>query len=260
MHVVDPVAELERELRGVEELRREVTRVEVDAERLAVADRVERLARRHEVVGDLGRMHLEPEANALGVEDVHDRPPPLRELLVAALDLRVVVRRERVDEMPDRRAGEAVHLRDAELRGGARRVLHALGGARAHAFGIAVAVHLRRQDRAVALVDPVADGLADEVRAERPDAEAVPLEQLAPSAHVAAVGDAPGRPRSGRPSRRARGRRSPSLRSVAARSSIGRSAHWPVKSVTGRAMQFLLRAPVCADDRPRPPADPTRID
>ena len=41
----------------------------------------------------------------------------------------------------------------------------------------------------MALVDPVADRLADQVSAERPDAETVPLEQLAPSAHVAAVGD-----------------------------------------------------------------------
>ena len=44
MDVVDPVGELERELRRVEELVGEVARVEVDPERLAVADRVERLA------------------------------------------------------------------------------------------------------------------------------------------------------------------------------------------------------------------------
>ena len=85
--VVDPVGELERELRRVEELVREVARVEVDAERLAVADRVERPPGRDEVVGDLGRVHLEPEPHALGVEDVDDRPPPLGELLVPALDL-----------------------------------------------------------------------------------------------------------------------------------------------------------------------------
>ena len=55
---------------------------------VAVADRVERLARRDEVVGDLGRVHLEREPHALGLEHVDDRPPALGELLVAALDRR----------------------------------------------------------------------------------------------------------------------------------------------------------------------------
>ena len=41
----------------------------------------------------------------------------------------------------------------------------------------------------MALVDRVADGLADEMRADRPHAEAVRLEQLAAAARVAAVGD-----------------------------------------------------------------------
>ena len=40
-----------------------------------------------------------------------------------------------------------------------------LGGALAHAFGIAVAVDVVGQDRLVALVDVVAHGLADEVGA-----------------------------------------------------------------------------------------------
>ena len=108
----------------------EVARIEVDAERLAVPDRVERAPRRHEVVGDLGRVHLEPEAHALRVEHVHDRTPPLRELVVRALDRREVVGRERVEEVPDRRAREAVHLRHTELRGRAARSPSSLRGAR----------------------------------------------------------------------------------------------------------------------------------
>jgi hypothetical protein len=58
--VVDAARELERELRRVEELVGEVARIEVDPERLAVVDRVERLPSRDEVVGDLGRVDLEP--------------------------------------------------------------------------------------------------------------------------------------------------------------------------------------------------------
>ena len=181
--------ELERELRRVEALVREVARIEVDPERIAVPDRVERFARRHEVVGDLGRMHLEPEAHAFGVEDVHDRPPALGEVLVAALHRVVVVRRERVDEVPDRGAGEAVDLRHTELRGGTSRVLHSLRRPCPDALRLAVAVDVRRQDRLVTLVDAVADRLPDEMRADRPDAEPVLLEELASAVCVAAVGD-----------------------------------------------------------------------
>src|SRR3954464_2104073 len=71
--VVDAVGELGDERRAVEELVLEVRRVEVDAEALAVVERGERLARGDEVVGDLGRVDLERELHALGVEDVDDR-------------------------------------------------------------------------------------------------------------------------------------------------------------------------------------------
>ena len=89
--------------------------------------------------------------------------------------------------MPDRRAGEAGHDLDAELRGRPGGVLHPLGGAAADALGVAVAPDLGRQDGAVALVDRVADGLADEVVADRPAAQAVALEQLAAAGDVAGV-------------------------------------------------------------------------
>ena len=64
-------------------------------------------------------------------------------------------------------------------RGGrARGVLQSLGGTAAHAFRIAVAPDLGRQDAPVALVDRITDGLADEMRAEREAAETVAFEQL----------------------------------------------------------------------------------
>jgi hypothetical protein len=80
--------------------------------------------------------------------------------------------------VPDRRAREAVHLSDPEPRRRARGVLHPLRGALPNAFGLAVAVYLGRQDRAVALVDAVADSLADEVAADREDVQVVALEDL----------------------------------------------------------------------------------
>ena len=69
VHVVDAVGELLDEGGRVEELVREVARVEVDPEALAVADRLERLAGRDEVVGDLGRVHLEREVGPLAGEE-----------------------------------------------------------------------------------------------------------------------------------------------------------------------------------------------
>src|SRR6187455_1184359 len=60
-----------------------------------------------------------------------------------------------------------------------------------YAFRIAVTPHLGRQDPLVAHVDRVAHALPHEMRADRPAAEAVPLEQGALLVHVAAVGDGP---------------------------------------------------------------------
>ena len=165
--VIDAVRELLDERGRVEELVSEVARVEVDAELRPSVDRVERLARRDEVVRDLRRVHLEAEANPLLREHVHDRPPALGKVGVAALDLAEIVRREGVEHVPDGRAGEAVDLLDSELRSRTCCVLHPLGGTRSHALGLAVVPDLGRDDGAMALVDRIADALADEVSAER---------------------------------------------------------------------------------------------
>src|SRR2546423_37053 len=90
--------------------------------------------------------------------------------------------------MPDRGAGEAVDLRDAELRRRARRVLHALGRPLSDAVGFAVAPDLGREDRTVPHVDRVADRLADEVSAEREAVQMVALEDLLDRAGVVALG------------------------------------------------------------------------
>ena len=154
-----------------------------------VPDRRQRAAGGDEVVGDLGRVHLEREFDPLGLEDVDDRPPALREVVVAALDRVEVVRGERVEHVPGRRAREPGHHVHTEPGGGAGGVLHVVGGPLAHPLGISVAPDVRRHDRLVALVDRVADRLADEVVADRPDREAVALEDLAPARAVVVVGD-----------------------------------------------------------------------
>ena len=98
VHVVDAGSELARVESRVQELGNEVARVEVDSEGLAVPERLERLSRRHEVIGDLGRMHLQTEADAFALENLEYRLQTLRDLLIAALDLLEVVGRERVEQ------------------------------------------------------------------------------------------------------------------------------------------------------------------
>src|SRR5215831_17258879 len=137
-----------------------MARVEVDPEAVSAPDRLERLPGGDEVVGDFGGVYLETEAHPLLVEHVDDRPPALGELFVPAFELGEVVRGEGVEQVPHGRAGEAVHLRDPQAGGGAGRVLHALGRPLPDSFGLAVAPYVRREDRPVALVDRIADGLA----------------------------------------------------------------------------------------------------
>ena len=90
--------------------------------------------------------------------------------------------------MPDRRAGEAGDDLDAELRRGARGVLHPLRGALPHALGIAVAPDLR-VGRTPLWRSSIGSHTAWPTRwlPIAQHAEAVALEQLAPAGGVAGV-------------------------------------------------------------------------
>jgi hypothetical protein len=73
VHVVHPVGEVEQERGGVEVLPDEVRRVEVEPERRPVLEQVQRATSGPVVVGDLGRVDLEREADPHLLEDVEDR-------------------------------------------------------------------------------------------------------------------------------------------------------------------------------------------
>ena len=166
MHVEDPVAELLDEEDRVDELVDEVARIEVEAEGRVILHRGQRPLRGVDVVGDLGRVNFERELHALGLEDVEDRRPAVGEVLVAGVDVGLAGGREEVELAPHAAAGEAVDDRHAELLGGAGGVLHLLGAALAHPFGIPVAPQARGEDALVAGVDRVANALAHQVRAD----------------------------------------------------------------------------------------------
>src|SRR5690606_41730893 len=93
------------------------------------------------------------------------------------------------DGVPDRGAGEADDGVDAEVRGGAGRVHDLGGGAAADALRFAVAPDPLREDRLVAFVGVVADGLADEVVGDGPHLQVVLGEGLQLARDVVVVGD-----------------------------------------------------------------------
>ncbi len=86
VRVEDATRELADERDAVDALVGEVARIVVEAERRVVAQRFERAVRRHDVVGDLGRMHLERELHARVLERVEDRRPALGELREPGFD------------------------------------------------------------------------------------------------------------------------------------------------------------------------------
>ena len=90
-----------------------------------------------DVEGDLGRVDLQRELDAALLEDVEDRVPAVGEQLEAVVDGGVGHRRERVEQVPDRRAGEAVDDLDAQLLGGPGGVLHLLDGPLGLLLGVA---------------------------------------------------------------------------------------------------------------------------
>ncbi len=186
--VVDPVLEVPEEADRVEVLPDEVAGIPVESEGGSVTDRVHGSLGRPVVVGDLARMHLMREPDALIVEDVEDRVPSVREVLVAVVDHRLGHWREHRHGLPDLRPGEADDGVHAETAGRPCGHLHLLGGPLPDAFGVAVAPDAVGQDPAVALVDRVvADGLSLEVVGDREELQVVLLQQVELVPHVAVV-------------------------------------------------------------------------
>ena len=106
---------------------------------------------------------------------------------------------------------------------------------------VAVAPDLWRQDPLVARVDRVAHRLADEMRAEREAVQMVALEHLLDRRAVAVLGERAVDLEVVAPAGELEPVEAPLARSCAASSSSGRSAHWPVKRVTGLAITSILR-------------------
>ena len=169
VHVVDPVLEVPQESDRVEVLPHEVTGVEVQSESRPVADGLQRPLRRPVVVGDLAGVHLVREAHSFLIEDIQDRIPSIREVLVSALDHVGGDRREHGHGVPNRRSSEADNGGDSHLGGGSSGVLHLFRSTLPHALRLTVAPQPPRQDPLVPFVDGVvADRLTDEMIRQGP--------------------------------------------------------------------------------------------
>ncbi len=101
----------------IDPLPAEVAWIEVDAEGSVMSDSLERRVERHRIVGDLGWVHLQGEADPRVSEGTEDRLPPSREVLVSIRDHLASHRREGIEIRPDPRASEAVDDLDTEVLG-----------------------------------------------------------------------------------------------------------------------------------------------
>ena len=153
-----------------------------------VIDRGEGTLRGGDVESDLGGVHLEGEFDPVFLEDIHDRAETVREILEAAVDLTGKHRWERIDEVPDRRAGETIDHAHAELLGRDGGLLQFLGSALADAFGITVTPDVVGENLLVPGIDVVTDGLADEVARNREAFHAVFLEEGAFGGTIGGIG------------------------------------------------------------------------
>ena len=115
--------------------------------------------------------------------------------------------------------------------------LHFFGGPGVDAGRIAVAPDVRRQDGLVPRVDLVQHGLADQVGADGVQLQVVALQQVASAGAIAVVGQRLVDLEMVAPAGQLEAVVA-ELAGFAARSSSGRSAHWPVNSVTGLVMRW----------------------
>ena len=136
------------------------------------------------------------------------------------------------------------------LRGGPRGVLHLLGGALAHALGIAVAPDVRRQDRpgGARRSGRTPPGRRGGCRSPRPTARGARASRA--GRRSSRRRDTASATSKWSPQQASSSPSKPQPPHFSASSSSGRSAHWPVNSVTGR----LMLPPSWTGSRGRPPA------
>ena len=128
--VIDPIGEGANELDGIDSLPMQMAGVEIEAEFLAVVQRLESPFGRIEVKGDFRGVNFQGELHAAFAKHVENRIEAFGEQLETGIQHLRGHGRKRIIEMPDARAGESVYDADAELLGG-RAVFFSSSAARA---------------------------------------------------------------------------------------------------------------------------------
>ena len=136
--VEDAVLEVVEEKDGVDELRYEVAWIEIEAEAGVVPDGFQGAMSGEDIVGDLGRVDFQGEANLLFLKDLQNGEPAVGEVPVAGVDVALGGGWEEVELGPDTAAGKAVDRVDSEQPGRLSGGFHLLGGTPADPFRIPV--------------------------------------------------------------------------------------------------------------------------
>src|SRR5579884_3484286 len=101
MNMINTFSKLLDKGRRIQKLRNKMAWVKVNAKARTVADSIQRLARRHKIIRNLGRMYFQRKPHTFLLEHIDNRMPALSKLLVSSLDLAKIIRWERVEQVPD---------------------------------------------------------------------------------------------------------------------------------------------------------------
>jgi hypothetical protein len=177
--VIDPIGEFAEEFDGIDALPDQVAGVEVESEFRAMADGFQGPFRGVDIEGDFGRVDFQRELDTGCLELIEDRMESIGKELIAVVDHRLGHGGKGIIQVPNARAGEAVDDFHAELLGCVGRFLQFLNGSLVDACRIPIAPNGGGQNGFVTRIDRVADGLADQVGADRMALQAETVEQIA---------------------------------------------------------------------------------
>src|SRR5579884_3596623 len=101
MDVIDTFGKLLDKGSRVQKLRNKMAWVKINTKARAVADSIQRLARCHKIIRNFSGMDFQRKLHAFLLKYIYNRVPAFGKLLVSSLDFLKVVRRERVEQIPD---------------------------------------------------------------------------------------------------------------------------------------------------------------
>ena len=161
MHVVDAIWESANELDWINSLPNQVARIEVETEFFAMAQCFQGALGSVDVERNLSWVNFQCELHSALAKNIEDRIESLGEQLEARVDHLVRYWRERIQQMPNARAGETVDHADTESLSRPGGLLQLFDRALVDTFRFAIAPNVVGQNQLVPLVNVVANRLAD---------------------------------------------------------------------------------------------------